>query len=236
MRIIKYCETKYNIATTATIQIGTLNYYRMSDNRFIADSHEGFGVHSFRSEDSEMIFPEEDITVLTQGRVIGARVAIKHGGKFTTAMWAPNVYIFSSSLAEEGTESFASQFGYDSFYEITDPDLFMRKVQEGLSRIARLRDPKPRIADVIHIHGPVRYQDAREHSHVELCSPSDLMVQNLFTKPLVSSTQPGVKYVENQEYRFVWVFLEETTKRILEVENDPILIRNIQAVRQACKY
>ncbi len=139
-------------------------------------------------------------------------------------------------MVEEGTKDLADSFGYDSFYEITDPDLFMQKVQEGFTSEVRLRDSDSRVVNVMHIHGPVQYQDAREHSHSEPCSLSDLMVRNLFTKPTFSPVQLEVNYEENQEYRFVWVFLEKKTKRIIEVEDDPILVRNVLSIRQACRY
>ena len=236
MKIVKNCRAQHHISRTRTIQIGTLNYYRMSDNKFIVDPHEGFGVHCFQSERSKIIFPEKDATTLAEERLVGARLVINPGGKLTADMWAPNVYIFCCSLVERATKAFASQFGYDSFYEISDPDLFMAKVQEGFPGVARLRDKSQQTVEIVRVHGPVQYQDIREHSHSEVCSPSDLIVQSLFTKPRISSAHADVVYQKNQEYRFVWVFLEEHTRRMLEVEDDPILIRNVEAVRQACAY
>ena len=98
----------------------------------------------------------------------------------------------------------------------------MHKVQKGFTGTARLRDSHPRFIGVKHIHGQVKYQSTREHSHSEPCSLNDLMIRNLFTKPTCSPVHLDVNYEENKEYRFVWVFLEEKTKRILEVDDDPL--------------
>lgn len=235
MKIIKNCFSKFNIATTKTIQIGTISYYRKTDNKFIADPQEGFGSHLFHSESSKIVIQEKDTTALAQGRIVGARIAIDPGGKFTGTLWSPNVYIFCCSMVDVGTKDLTASLGYNSFYEIVDPNLFMHRVKEGFTDAVRLRDSNPRVVNTMHIHGPVRYQGDREHSHSEPCSLSDLMVLNLFTKPTFSPADQ-VNYEENQEYRFVWVFLEENTKKILEVEDDPILVRNVQAIRQACRY
>jgi len=236
MRIIKNCCSEHNISTARAIQIGTLNYYRENDSKFIVDPQEGFGFHTFRSEDKKIIFQEKDATALSQGMIVGGRIVINPGGKFSGALWSPNVYIFCCSYVEYPSKELADSFGYDSYYEIADPDMFMRKVQEGFTGRVRLRLANIRTVEVMHIHGPVRYQEIREHLHSSECSLSDLMIRNLFTKPKVSPIHSDINFAENQEYRFAWIFLEEETKRILEVEDAPILILNVEAIRQACSY
>lgn len=55
-RIIKYCESQYNVANTSnTLQLGTFDYYREKDPSFsIADAKEGY-IH--------YLGPENPITI-----------------------------------------------------------------------------------------------------------------------------------------------------------------------------
>jgi hypothetical protein len=237
VKIIKNCKKEFNIATTSTLQIGTLNYYRNCDNRFIVDPEEGSGNHTIHSGGSKVVLPNNILTELRVGLKCENFVLNPTGRLRGSYRW-PNVYIFCCSLVDEPTKELSESFGYNSFYEIVDPSLFMRKVQDGFTGRVKLHDPTCRFPEVIHIHGPVKYQCDREHSHLhsEINVLSDLMIQDLFTKPTFSPIHPDVNYEQNQEYRFVWVFLEDNTKWIAEVADDPILVTNIDAIRQACWY
>jgi len=236
MKIIKNCPSDYNIANTQTIQIGTLNYYRKTDNKFIVDPFEGYGHHVFESGEREIIIPEKDATVITKGLIVGARVVIKPGGRVHGGLWSPNVYIFCCSYVQEPSAELAASLGYDSYYEIVDPTLFMQKVQQDFMHSVRLRNKTIREVEVIHVHGTVEYQTERDYSHSEHRSPSDLMIHNLFRKPTISPVHEDVNFATNQEYRFVWILIEPETKQILEVEDDPIRVHNVDDIKQACKY
>ena len=99
----------------------------------------------------------------------------------------------------------------------------MGKSQEGFTYSVKLKNKKIKEVEVIHVHGPVQYQDKREYTHSENRSPSDLMIHSLFTKLQISPVHGDVNFENNQEYRFVWVLISESeTKKILEVEDDPI--------------
>lgn len=58
MAIVKFCSKNHHISTTKTIKIGTLNYYKKTDNHFIKDSLEGYYEHVIESNEKEIIFKD----------------------------------------------------------------------------------------------------------------------------------------------------------------------------------
>jgi hypothetical protein len=71
------------------------------------------------------------------------------------------------------------------------------------------------------MHGLVKYTKC-ENQLFE--SEFDILKNILFTKPPISPKSEKVSFAKNNEYRFAWIFVEDKTDHILEVEANPIKI------------
>ena len=241
MKLIKYCEEKFNYSKSEKIQIGTLDYYRNHDNKFIADPGECIGgpysikPNSSPAEISQGFIKQIGGGITFQGAMYDTPViTIESGGVLiiNKKLKFPNVYIFCCSYEESPNIKTAKGLGYNSWYEIDDPDQFMKEIQNGFPEVAKLTFKGAVTTDVKHIHGPVNYC-SRENQVFE--NEFNLIKNLLFTKAGISEKDETVSYEKNKEYRFVWLFTNNTTNAVMDVEEDPILVRNSAALKTTLK-
>lgn len=226
MLIVKYCPKKYHISTTETIQIGTLNYYKKSDNLFIADPFEGHHEHIIEDSHKTIKIQRDETVKISDGR-LSASLTINPGGKLELESQFPNVYIFCCSLVERPSIGHAKSISdeYDAFYIVNDPNGFMQLVEQQLRWLFRPADKKPRKIKMLHAHGGVKYVDHRSTSYGQADPDRQIAtLDHIFTKPRTSPVAEHVAFEANQEYRFAWVGLDEQDY-IVPVEDEPIYVR-----------
>lgn len=133
-RIIKYCESQYNVANTSnTLQLGTFDYYREKDPSFsIADAKEGY-IHYLGPEKPITIDAEQFNSIMggalqvsdntTAGKPIPTHPGGTHiklsghkmifgndgfraelDGDLDVKLFYPNAYLFCTSIIEDGEE------------------------------------------------------------------------------------------------------------------------------------
>lgn len=153
-RIVKFCDHKYHLTKTKFIQLGTLEYYRKSDNCFIKDSTEG--IYSRAVEDKDWRNKPHSAEAINA--FVGSNF-LNGPGKITARKIVipkqfPNIYLFCTSRLENPDLEIAKQFGaYDSFYEITDPYEFAEIIRKQLEmELGNI---------VVSIIGEVRYDDEK---------------------------------------------------------------------------
>jgi len=234
MKIIKYCDHKNHFDQSPHIQIGTLEYYREHDNKFIADIDEGCGGQWVLSpKDGPRAYSREFIEAVSLGALQGTGVDVQEGGRvcINSSFVMPNVYVFCCSIEQEGCENTASSLGYDRWYEICDPERFSREVSQSFQNTARLRCSESVQVHSTILHGSVTYGVGRGTEHED---EFNLLAKLLFTKSPHSPTHTEIDFSRNNEYRFVWLFwkpIMKNRKRVIEVQKEPIYVPISSGIR-----
>lgn len=239
-RLIKYCSSKNNVAIgAASIQLGTLEYYRTMDPNFaIADADEGTHTVTFR--EGVEIHVTNDVSERLFGGAIGGddlTMTANPGAKFVVTV--NNVYIFCVSLTppdESPSLDQAALFDptYDSFWEITDRTSFRDTIGNALANTLTLDCLSDRskmaveslpIANlslqVLMTDGPVDYVVKREH---RIENSEDVESTPQYKDALSRAVFRKEKRDEHQrEHRFIFA-VQHPKLGMLSVRPDPILI------------
>lgn len=241
VKLIKYCKEEFNYSKSDRLQVATLDYFRNLDNNFIADPSECIGgPYSIKPTETPEEITQGFINqigggIVKKGALPGDPIVIIDPGavfNINKKFKFPNVYIFCCSYEEYPSKETAKGLGYNSWYEIVDPVKFMKEIENGFPEVAKLKYRGLVSGNVIHIHGPVNYAP-REHQVFE--TEFDLDTNLLFTKPKVSEKDSSISYEDNKEYRFVWIFENNNTSEIMEVEKNPILVKISNALKKTLK-
>lgn len=219
--LVKFCNQKYLPKNSGKIQIGTLDYYRKLDKKFIADPLEGI---------IEELLEPQISTELTNGdreKVFGDSLKMEGnyhfvmapGSKASQVKVIPNMYVFSCSFVEEGHRINPSILNYDSYYRINDADSFAKYI----SRILKDHVTVPsETTDIFWAWNKVEYVDKKTVTRLSTEKFGDsLSFDMLFTKTKESSLDASVKFEDNNELRFVWLFLD-VNKNVLPAPSAPL--------------
>ena len=223
-KIIKFCPMRYHLATTKTLQLGTLSYYKKHDNTFIKDSTEGESTtevpHSEAIEYSTAELSTLPVAVTFRG---SGTLRMMPGSRLVVRQQFPNVYLFCAAAMDRSAEpdfDAARAFGfegYDSFYEISDPDRFAEIIRGVLARELG--------HTIIAVHGRVMYDDEKAETFHSLGALVGQLAQRhfwwpLFVKRRVSSDSPEVMFEINREYRFAFIPVDEHGN-VVAVDTEP---------------
>lgn len=236
MKFVKYCRAEHNISVASTVRVGTLDYYRMHDNKFIADPNEGQGAHLVAA-DEKIEISEIELQKIFDGsniKIQGAGITLMPGSSFRFASGVPNTLIFCISKVEEPTLAMAASLGYDSFYEIVDIENFTRLLGSGLLHHCLLQSDFPGRIGITPVRTSIRYQESRDHQHRQKPDPDLLPYMALFTKPRISKKHPDVSFENNLEYRIAWSVHDET--HWLSVGEAPMDVPVTDELRATCRW
>jgi len=229
-KLIKYCDEKYHPNNCDTIQFGTLEFYRKSDNEFIADPSEGKGSnYRFRNEEEDITFSKEEFEWLSNGGVKGSGVNITKGSTLSLnlELKVPNCYIFCCSIMIEPTvekiESQMNDLGYNSWFEITNPQEFIKDAFNQARTKIKLQLKKDCEIEWKFIGKAISY--GLKHN-IEFSSHIDFLDFLLYRKPLVSQINKNIEFWRNTEFRFTWLFFEKNSIIPVPVESEPIIFSN----------
>lgn len=219
MKLIKYCNEDYNIKNPKceSIQIGTLNYYRNSPNKFISDSKEGIITKVEISNRKKEIKLTKDLCQLLTPMINyrGSEkyyMTLGHGGKATFKMKTtfPNWYVFSCSMESiKAQESTQKDLGYDSSFELKFGKEFNNIVGQYL----------------------INYLTRKLGSNIRVRAPNE-PIKYVENDTVIFHTAPffddflflkSDKFSNQKEYRFLWI-LTDNEDHIIDVPDEPILI------------
>ena len=238
-KLIKYCDKKYHPNNCESIQFGTLDYYRKSDNEFIADPSEGKGFnYRFRNENEDIVFSKEEFEWISNGGVRGSGVCINKGGtlNLNQNIEVPNCYIFCCSIMKNPTiekiETQMKDLGYDSWYEITKPKEFIEEAFKQASSKIKLHLKRDCQIEWKSIGKEVSYGIK---DNIEFSSHIDFLDFLLYRKPLVSQINNDIEFWKNTEFRFTWLFFEKNSILPVPVEPKPIVFSN-KKLKKYFKY
>lgn len=233
MDIVKFCKEEHNIKLGChTLQLGTFDYYRNLDPEFsIADAKEG-SINYLCINNDHLVINSKQFNAITGGgikltdqdspnpleSVDSVRIKMVGGefvgqqdgtvkikpGKVEAEVFYPNSYIFCCSLLEKGIEPDAKSVSddYNSYYRISSSNL-----QEFANTTSRL------IAQNLLI-GDLKLENKRVlNSHV----------LTLGQAPNVRCIHGPVEYIDDKEYRFVFL-IEHPVLRFLPVVSKPKIL------------
>lgn len=244
MKLIKYCNSKYHPKNCDTLQVGTLDYYRNHDNKFISDPSEAtienLRIHNtstdkidFTTEEINWISNRKGIIVLGRNDRICCSIFPNNnelldnnqvGLYFNNKINIPNSYIFCCSQVEEPCEKQMRDLGYDSWYEIKYPKVFFGILTQEILNNANIIKPNnfelrySTISDLIN-YGPMK--------NIKINSKIDLIKFILYRKSEVSDLNQDIMYWKNTEFRHSILFHNTNSIIPIPVEPRPLLINNI---------
>ena len=230
MKLIKYCDEKFHPKNCDTIQFGTLDYYKESDNEFIADPSEGNGSsYTFVNEKEDISFSKEEFEWITNGGVKGSGIKIDKGGtlNLNENIKVPNSYIFCCSLMKDASlpkiEKQMNDLGYNSWYEITNPQKFIETAVEQSKSQLKLKLKKNCEIEWKTIGKEISYG---QKDNLIFNSHIDFLDFLLYRKPLISQINKEIEYWKNTEFRFTLLFFEKESIIPVSVEKKPIIFSN----------
>ncbi len=140
MQIFKHfdIEHKNSILTTGSISIGTIEYYRETENEKIRDEFEGKFSFLFNPKKNEPIdLTKEEVNSLTYEYIFHSNLRIA-GEKthFIADLKVPNVFVFCCSI--KYTNELRKKFGGGT-YEILDMNKYRRLIFNELYKIQPIR-------------------------------------------------------------------------------------------------
>jgi hypothetical protein len=205
MILYKYLKRKYleDFKKFGLIKINTLHALR-TEHESIRDSLEGYSELEAGSENEETVFtPEEFKKLMPSLRIPKTKnkieIAIKRKSSFKSRLSTPNAYVFCTSYKCD--TALASNFGYDAYYKIMNPEDFAQTLFEKLNEKTTLNGYEiGKVTYTKRITKVTKTNIARiEHDIWEIC----------FSKP--------IKYCGQCEYRMVFLpqFQKEIEPKIL---------------------
>ena len=224
MKIIKLCEKEHHINSTQNIQLGALEYYRSHEKLEIKDPSEGkWSKHVERPEPTAYSAEEFKKFGLGGGTatIITKTINIENE--------ASNVYIFCTTKMESGVDQdlvikqYCKDKGYNSSYEIKDPQKFAEKIQELLLRKLLELHPEKTALSIICCHREVRYVDKRETKFDNLSEVSPYTYEETLEMVFTKTKD----FEKEKEYRFAWFVLDEKgipfeTKEYIRINAIPL--------------
>lgn len=221
MKIIKFIDQKWKkkLKNEGSIRIGTFDYYKKIENEKIKDENDGGarivykGKKIITEEDNNLFF--NDNIQLANGWTIETNDCslIGEPSKF-------NTFIFCCSIIkpEDDISKVKKTLGYDDYYQITNPNLFIKQIGSALlSQTYDYLIKNPGKIDsnldlfkhlkICCVCQPIIYSKEPKYNiiaevNLENLNPKTINLDDFFTK--------DISYSENLEYRFVWiVFLED---------------------------
>ncbi len=201
--IVKFCSRSHNpFLSETTIQLGTLYYYKSTDNNFIRDIDEGMVNRTFHPP-TPTVFTGKDIGKMTGLSISGSGTIRFAGRAVKTTNPIPNAYIFCTSRLGQPTLEHATCLGYNSWYVIKETS----KLCNAMAYAIR-RQVAPG-SDILAFHGEVSYQENKEviYSALSKFFQSHHVIEPwLYLLKREASRQNPIKlFAKEQEYRFVFL-------------------------------
>ena len=139
---VKFCESKFNLTKDCkTISLGTLKSYADDDPNFLRyDYNEGgFLISNFGDG---MTLGANETQTLSSGGIIGSGIKIAAGANFNRYLAFPNCYIFcfSENLSPSLKTAKSIDPNYDSWYAISDLNVFLKNVVNLLNSQLSMED------------------------------------------------------------------------------------------------
>ncbi|MFH1539886.1 MAG: hypothetical protein ABIH66_13115, partial [bacterium] len=154
------------------------------------------------------------------------RIVVEPGSGLSVGYNLSSVYMFCCSQVEFPSQKQANDFGYDDYYEITNPNRFLRTIADNIADYLKTIY-KPN-AFVRGLSRNVEYKDKKEREVLTQESLSEkrrgVYGSYYFIKSETSLDDPTVSFMSNNEYRFVWIPICNKTNEIIKIEQDPIFI------------
>lgn len=232
MKVFKYCKKKYHIQNSDFIQIGTLNYYRNSDNNYISDINEGHvkGIELVAGKKALKLnsdqtsfwtngyinspyFQEDKITIQPHAK-----------SKLTFPKKFPNHYVFCCSGEKTNANKLTmNEFDYDSSYEIKYiqdfSDLVGNLILEHLEQKLNIKN----LSGIAVIHKSISYLKNEWASFSYVPNTDDIMH---FKSDQFSS---------QKEYRFVWAPVDND-KKFFDIPDKTLLIPLTDKLKNCFKF
>lgn len=251
MKYIKYCENKFNINVSNTLQFGTFEYYSEMDKSFsIADVNEGWLIFSgFDNKNSlhgDYILNAVQPNGIIDGVTLDVAPSSAIGGVAVTPKFKfRNCYMFCMSVINDGEEEAPEKIDekYDSFYKIPPEKLqvFIHSIASELLKQLKHDDIEfEKIGNVGVVEfsqhpinvtcwsGVVEYKKLIPEDINKIISENDAIgYENIFKNAIFSKEY---KYTINREFRIVFV-LHRDGVGVIPVKKIPKLI-NIKPILQ----
>lgn len=210
-KLIKYCN-KETIQKYNSIRIGSLNYYRETDNDFIRDENEGSheNIHDPKVKEISAEFITSNSSITAIPAIPGTPFMTSPDSSIELHIYGKrkfqNFYVFCCTRDMEEKESNKDNFNRNSSYEITNIPAFIKTVQKFLECHLNTKYPDLKNCKLVSHHNPIRYsKNSNNEIIITTDCPSNYDV--VFTKPKTS--------VEENEYRFIWMLYSEN--KIIDV-------------------
>ena len=237
--VVKYCKAEHHYSKAKKFRLGTLQEYREHENKLIADHLEGV------TPTYKIFNPKETINLdaRTAETLFGGAIKFSGSGNvfqigaggtvnvnFQTLI--PNQYIWCTADQEFGNRKTARSLGYDSWYRITNVNMFMIAVSRAMAPQLKFKIPIIHTSRTRMISGPVNYKSEK---HVDSDTGNvDPLMDAVFTKPRYSRMNPSVDYTKNIEYRMLWLMDNKYTNLINEVRKEPIEFEFTAEMKSFC--
>ena len=237
--VVKYCKAEHHFSKTNTFRLGTLQEYREHENKLIADPLEGV-------TPTDKIFNPKDTINLdarTAETLFGGAIKFSRSGNVfqigaggtvnvNFQYLIPNQYIWCTADQEFGNRETARSLGYDSWYKITNVNMFMRALCYAMAPHLNFKIPMIYTTQITMISGPVNYKSEK---HIDSDTGNvDPLMDAVFTKPSNSRINPNVDYMKNIEYRMLWLMDNKYTNLINEVRKEPIEFEFTAEMKSFC--
>lgn len=203
MAIVKLCNRRHNpLLSDSKLQLCTAKFYSSTDNKFIRDIDEGTVSRVFHPPVGIGV-PASELGTMT-GLSIGGPGQIHFEGRaLETGNPVPHCYLFCTSIVDKVTTTLMDSLGYDSCFEITDPNLFCERIA------IEIKKQLVNASNVLAIYGEVSYLHDKAVVFRDLngfCNSHKLFDPWLFLlKRRVSREDEQKIYANECEYRFAFI-------------------------------
>jgi len=141
LKLFKYLKRKYaqRMMSKGEVRIGTLSYYRNTENEAIADKDEGNMKFTKTFDDDERIQNPRDFEIkmgLPKGSFMnfqGGTIILKKGASLEINYDSSDVYIYCAS--KNNNQELKNKFNADCCVEILDVQGFLDIISEKLSKL-----------------------------------------------------------------------------------------------------
>ena len=245
--VVKYCKAEHHFSKTNTFRLGTLQEYREHENELIADPLEGVTptYKLFNPKDTinldartvETLFDGDFQISFNDGFKIPSslRVMQIEAGAIVNVnsqSLIPNQYIWCTADQESGNRETARSLGYDTWYKITNVNMFMKALSYAMVPHLNFKIPMINASNIAMISGPIKYKSEK---HIDSDTGNvNLLMDAVFTKPRNSRLNSNVDYMKNIEYRMLWLMYNKYTKLINEVRKEPIEFEFTAEMKSFC--